>query len=61
MDELGDFNTAVARAEKLTGIPNASLIEYRIPVDLNVVPLPSSRKERDAKHKSGFWESTCRN
>ena len=37
VDELGDFDTAVARAEKLTGIPNASLIEYRVPVDLNVV------------------------
>ena len=34
VDELGDFHTAVKRAEKLTGISAATLIEYRMPVDL---------------------------
>jgi protease-4 len=34
VDELGDFDTAVKRAEKLTSISAANLIEYRVPVDL---------------------------
>jgi len=34
VDELGDFDTAVKRAEKLTSINAANLVEYRVPVDL---------------------------
>jgi protease-4 len=34
VDELGDFQTAVKRAEKLTSISGANLVEYRVPVDL---------------------------
>jgi protease-4 len=37
VDELGDFNAAVKRAEVLAGIPSASLIEYRLPVDLGSI------------------------
>jgi protease IV len=37
VDELGDFNTAVKRAETLAGISGASLIEYHIPVDLGSI------------------------
>jgi protease-4 len=37
VDELGDFNTAVKRAETLAGIPSASLVEYHIPIDLSSV------------------------
>jgi protease-4 len=33
VDELGDFQTAVKRAEKLTSISGANLVEYRVPVD----------------------------
>lgn len=34
VDELGDFDTAVKRAEKLASISAANLVEYRVPVDL---------------------------
>ena len=34
VDELGDFNTAVRRAEKLAKIGGATLVEYRVPFDL---------------------------
>jgi protease-4 len=37
VDELGDFRTAVKRAEKLTSIAGANLVEYRVPVDLTSV------------------------
>jgi len=37
VDELGDFDTAVKRAETLAKIPNANLIEYREPFDLGSV------------------------
>ncbi|HWD18187.1 MAG TPA: signal peptide peptidase SppA [Verrucomicrobiae bacterium] len=37
VDELGDFDTAVNRAEKLTSISSANLIEYHVPVDLGAV------------------------
>ncbi|MGA3182039.1 MAG: signal peptide peptidase SppA [Verrucomicrobiota bacterium] len=37
VDELGDFNTAVKRAETLAGISNATLVEYRVPFDLGSV------------------------
>jgi protease-4 len=37
VDELGDFQTAVKRAEKLTSITGANLVEYRVPVDLSSV------------------------
>jgi protease-4 len=37
VDELGNFDTAVNRAKTLTHIPNASLIEYRLPMDLGSV------------------------
>jgi protease-4 len=33
VDELGSFNTAAARAEKLAGVKDANLIEYRPRVD----------------------------
>lgn len=33
VDELGDFDTAVKRAEKLAHIGSASLVEYRVAVD----------------------------
>jgi protease-4 len=35
VDELGDFHKAVERAEKLAGISNANLIEYREPFDFS--------------------------
>ena len=34
VDELGDFESAIARAEKLAGIKTANLIEYRQPFNL---------------------------
>ena len=34
VDELGDFDAAVKRAEKLAGISEASLIRYQMPFDL---------------------------
>ncbi len=34
VDELGDFDTAVKRAEKLTSISAANLVEYHVQVDL---------------------------
>lgn len=34
VDELGNFETAVARAEKLAGVSDANLIEYQRPFDL---------------------------
>ncbi|HEY3863252.1 MAG TPA: signal peptide peptidase SppA [Verrucomicrobiae bacterium] len=34
VDELGDFHTAVKRAETLSGISSANLVQYRMPVDL---------------------------
>jgi protease-4 len=37
VDELGDFETAVRRAETLSGIKSASLIQYREPFDLGSV------------------------
>jgi protease-4 len=37
VDELGDFRTAVSRAEIIAGIPSANLIEYRIPFDFGSV------------------------
>jgi protease-4 len=37
VDELGDFDTAVARAKSLTHIQTASLVEYRLPFDLGSV------------------------
>jgi protease-4 len=37
VDELGDFDTAVKRAEILTGIKAATLVEYRQPFDLGSV------------------------
>ena len=37
VDELGDFDTAVARAKTLTHIPSANLVEYRLPFDLGSV------------------------
>jgi protease-4 len=37
VDELGDFDTAVARAKTLTKIHSANLVEYRVPFDLGSV------------------------
>jgi protease IV len=37
VDELGDFDTAVKRAETLAKIPSANLVQYRMQVDLSVV------------------------
>jgi protease-4 len=37
VDELGNFDTAVRRAEKLAGIPGASLVEYRVLFDFQSV------------------------
>jgi protease-4 len=34
VDELGDFKTAVARAKKLAGIPEANLVQYGLPFEL---------------------------
>lgn len=34
VDELGDFKTAVKRAKKLAGVPQANLVRYRQRVDL---------------------------
>ena len=34
VDELGDFETAVKRALKLAGIPEANLVTYQEPFDL---------------------------
>jgi protease-4 len=35
VDELGDFDDAVDRAEKIAGINNANLIEYRERYDIS--------------------------
>jgi protease-4 len=35
VDELGDFDTAVKRAEILANIPGANLVQYRFPIDLS--------------------------
>ena len=35
VDELGDFDDAVDRAEKITGIENANLVEYRERYDIS--------------------------
>jgi protease-4 len=37
VDELGDFQAAVKRAESIAGIPSANLIEYRMQFDLGSV------------------------
>jgi protease IV len=37
VDELGDFDTAVKRAESLARISSASLVQYRMPVDIGSV------------------------
>jgi protease-4 len=37
VDELGNFDVAVKRAEKLVGIPSASLVEYRVVFDVQSV------------------------
>jgi protease-4 len=37
VDELGDFDTALKRAESLAKIPSASVVQYRMPVDLGSV------------------------
>ena len=37
VDELGDFDTAVSRAENIAGIPSANLIEYRMQFDIGSV------------------------
>jgi protease-4 len=37
VDELGDFDTAVSRAENIAGIPSANLVEYRMQFDLGSV------------------------
>jgi protease IV len=34
VDELGDFDTALKRAETLAKIPSASVVQYRMPMDL---------------------------
>jgi protease IV len=34
VDELGDFDTAVKRAEKLANISSANIVQYRMPMDL---------------------------
>jgi protease IV len=37
VDELGNFEAAVNRAEIIAGIPSANLVEYRIPFDIGSV------------------------
>jgi len=37
VDELGDFDTAVSRADNLAGITSANLVQYRVPFDLGSV------------------------
>ena len=37
VDELGDFDTAVKRAENLASISSASIVQYRMPMDLGSV------------------------
>jgi protease-4 len=37
VDELGDFEAAVSRAESIAGIPSANLVEYRMQFDLGSV------------------------
>jgi protease-4 len=37
VDELGDFDTAVRRAESLAKISSASIVQYRMPTDLGSV------------------------
>jgi protease IV len=37
VDELGDFDTAVKRAETLAALSSANLVEYRVPFDLGSV------------------------
>jgi protease IV len=37
VDELGDFDTALKRAESLANISSASVVQYRMPVDLGSV------------------------
>jgi protease-4 len=37
VDELGDFDTALKRAENLAKISSASLVQYRVPFDLSSV------------------------
>jgi hypothetical protein len=37
VDELGDFQVAVKRAEQLASITNASLVEYRVAFDFQSV------------------------
>jgi protease IV len=37
VDELGDFQVAVKRAKKLAHIPDAELVEYRVPADFQSI------------------------
>ncbi len=37
VDELGDFDTAVARTEKIAKISSANLVQYRVPADIGSV------------------------
>ena len=48
VDELGDFNVAVARAKKLANIGEANLIEYKSPVDLSLLFRLLSKTEAPA-------------
>lgn len=46
VDELGDFETAVKRAELLSGIPDSNLVQFRQPIDFrNLFRLFGSTEE----------------
>jgi protease IV len=50
VDELGSFDTAVRRVERLTGIPDANLIRYQRPLDLrNLFRLFTATESRSIK------------
>ncbi len=50
VDELGDFQTAVERAKKLAGVPEANLVQYRQRFDLaDLLGLFGGREQRVVK------------
>lgn len=55
VDELGSFHVAVARARKLAGIEEASLVQYRYPLDFfNLFRLLGQAQSRSLKIDLGW-------
>jgi protease IV len=60
VDELGDFDTALKRAETLAKISSANVVQYRMPVDLGSCSFVFLAKPRRRPSKS-IWAWNCQN